>query len=432
MGSRLVEAMTEHRGNVSTNPGGLIPSTSSPIEQRTNPRTFVFESSIEQKAKAQTATEGLNQSGPSTSRPILQRSSLSRNTTANPEDGAMIQQIIIESPEDEEYDGILQQIAFNNISNLAGAPDSSKPLEQIITRRQTSATGTPLEQKAKVTNTTIIEQFEFIELVFPPCGSIKNPVDSNLLWRIRDFGFPFDVDTLIFQVNGVDVQDTSNFTQSALGNGLELFYNPPENFEFDSVVTVYVEIQDTADPANIFAVRCNFRTVPDTRAPIISNVIPCGQTNVSVNSPVSFDVVDVGYGVDLSSIVLTIEGLVVCSGISVDAITVASGTGYHVLWEHPDRPFRYDSNVTVGIEASDLSPLRNGALYICSFDTAESNPPYFTNFDPEPCSSFIDTGTGLRFEIYGNVDGLDISTLEVRVDNTLRTVIVRPRILRSL
>ena len=343
-----------------------------------------------------------------------------------------MQQIKIESPTEPDYDGILQQLAFNNINNLSGDSSASKPLEQRITRRKTDATGTPIEQKPKITNTVIIEQFEFIELVFPPCGSIKNPVDSSLLWRIRDFGFPFDVDTLIFQVNGVDVQDTSDFTQTDLGNGLELFYNPPENFSFDATVLVYVEIQDTADPVNIFSVRCNFSTVPDTRAPIISNVIPCGQSNVSVNSPVSFDVIDVGYGVDLASIVLSIEGLPVCSGISFDAITLSSGTGYHVLWEHPERAFRYASNVTVGIEAADLSPLQNRTLTICSFDTEESNPPYFVNFDPEPCSSFIDTDTGLRFEVYGNVAGLDISTLEVRVDNNLRTVIVRPRVLRSL
>lgn len=428
MGSRIVQAITEQRGNFSTNSSGLIPSTSAPIEQKINPRTFVFESNIQQLPKLQTSTVG----GASTSKPILQRSSLATITSLSPEDGASLQQIKIEYPQDLQYDGILQQIAFNNLNNLSGNPTSSHPVEQRITRRKTDALGTPIEQKSKITNTVIIEQFEFIELVFPPCGSIKNPVNSNLLWRIRDFGFPFDVDTLIFQVNGVDVQDTSDFTQTDLGNGLELFYNPPENFQFDSTVTVYVEIRDTADPENIFVVRCNFLTVPDTRAPIISNVVPCGQTDVSINSPVSFDVIDVGYGVDLSSITLTIEGLTVCSGITTDAITVASGTGYHVLWEHPERAFRYASNVTVGIEAADLSPLQNRTLYICSFDTEESNPPYFVSFDPEPCSSFIDTDTGLRFEVYGNVAGLDISTLEVRVDNNLRTVIVRPRVLRSL
>jgi len=37
----------------------------------------------------------------------------------------------------------------------------------------------------------------------------------------------------------------------------------------------------------------------------------------------------------------------------------------------------------------------------------------------------------LSFEVYGNLDGVDISELEVRIDNKLRKVFVRPRILRS-
>lgn len=427
MGSRVVRALTEHRGNFSTNSSGLIPNPSAPVEQKVNPKLFVFESNLQQIARLEIGS-GLD----ITSKPILQRDTLATNTTDAPEQGACIQQMNIETPLDDGYDGLFQQLGFSNINNLSGRTDASKPVEQRITRRKTDATGTPIEQKPKVSNQVIIEQFEFIELVFPPCGSIKNPVDSNLLWRIRDFGFPFDVDTLIFRVDGVDVQDSSDFSITDLGNGLELFYNPPTNFPFDTEVIVYVEIEDTASPVNTFIVRCNFRTVPDTRPPIISNVIPCGQTDVSIHSPVSFDVVDAGFGVDPDSITLSIEGLTVCSGITLDAITVASGTGYHVLWEHPGSTFRYGSNVTVGIEAADLSPLQNRVLYLCSFDTEESNPPYFVNFDPEPCSSFIDTATGLRFEVYGDVAGLDISTLEVRVDNNLRTVIVRPRVLRSL
>lgn len=429
MGSRTIAAMSEHRGNVSVNPEGLIPSTSSPIEQSVNPKSTLSESIILQRLQLTTAIIGV---GDSASKPIQQIPSLENNTSSEPAEGFIMEQVISESPVDQTYDGIIQQLGFNNQEDFAGEATPARPLEQRITARQTDATGTPIEQKAKATNSINIEQFDFIELVFPPCNSIKNPVNTNLLWRIRDFGFPFNVDSLIFEVNGVEVQDSSNFSRTDLGTGLELFYNPPEDFQFEQIVTVFVQIEDTASPVNVFSVRCNFTTVPDTRAPIVSNVIPCGQSNVPVTHAVSFDVIDAGYGVDLSELILSIEGLAVCSGITIDELTLASGTGYHVVWEHTDRPFRYDSNVTVGIEAADLSPRQNRTLYLCSFNTESSNPPYFINFDPEPCSSFIDTATGLRFEVYGNVAGLDISTLEVRVDNNLRTVIVRPRVLRSL
>jgi hypothetical protein len=43
----------------------------------------------------------------------------------------------------------------------------------------------------------------------------------------------------------------------------------------------------------------------------------------------------------------------------------------------------------------------------------------------------VDNTTGLTFEVYGASHGVDISTLEVRIDNKLRKVFVRPRILRD-
>jgi hypothetical protein len=85
----------------------------------------------------------------------------------------------------------------------------------------------------------------------------------------------------------------------------------------------------------------------------------------------------------------------------------------------------------VAIEATDLAEPSNSAFFVCSFNTEESSVPEFMNFDPEPCETFVDNTTDLTFEVYGNVDGVDISTLEVRIDNSLRKVYVRPKILRS-
>ena len=83
------------------------------------------------------------------------------------------------------------------------------------------------------------------------------------------------------------------------------------------------------------------------------------------------------------------------------------------------------------MEASDLSALQNRVLFVCAFDVEESLPPVFINTDPDPCESFLDNRTGLSFEVYGVEHGIDISTLEVRVDNTLRKVFVRQKILRT-
>jgi hypothetical protein len=293
-------------------------------------------------------------------------------------------------------------------------------------------TESTLEQKERGTSFVTIDQYEFAELIFPPCNSIKNPVTSSILWRIRDFGSPFDIGTLTFSVNGVQVEDSSEFTITAISNGLQLDYDPPLPFDFDSQVLIELSVSDSAVPPNDFLYNCSWRTAQDSIAPVISLVSPpCNSVDVGVKAPIVFDVIDVGEGVDQDSISLSIEGIPVCDGLSFTSLATVSGSGFRGTWVHTDDPFRFDSTVSVTIDATDLSPLENNSLFICCFQTTGSLAPEFMNFDPFPCETFVDNKTGLSFEVYGDVDGVDITTLEVHIDSKLRKVSVRPRILRS-
>lgn len=428
MGSQIVTAIIEQRGQITTNPNGISPSPSAPVLQVAQAAAN-SQSIVQQVGPFITAFD----TGGSFSKPILQAGPFVANDGSFP-DETLIEQKVAGTAASlvrpgEAYDSPIQQVAFNNVNDLAQDASVSKVVEQRVAQRNLE--NGPLEQQANASNTVTVEQINFIELSFPPCGSTKNPVDTNILWRIRDFGFPFNVSTLIFTIDGIEVQDSTEFTITDLGNGLELFYNPPENFDFDATVQIYVEIQDTASPVNTFVARCVFRTIPDTRPPIVDNFGLCGQLNIGIADPLEFDIVDNGLGVDIDTLVLTVEGLPVCSGILVDPLTTVSGNGYHVTWEHPFSPFLYGSTISVAVEVSDLAEPPNSTFFICRFFTEESRPPEFMNFSPFPCESFVDTDTGLTFEVYGDVAGVDISTLEVRVDSALRKVIVKPRVLRS-
>ncbi len=152
---------------------------------------------------------------------------------------------------------------------------------------------------------------------------------------------------------------------------------------------------------------------------------------MGVLEPITFTVFDIGNGVDIDSIVLTVEGIVACSGLSFDQFTTTSGAGFDVTYDHLDDPFRFGSEVTIGLEASDLTEPPNSTLFICCFSTEESEAPSFIGFDPLQCETFVDNKTNLCFEVYGAAQGVDISTLEVRIDNKLRKVFVRPRLLRD-
>ncbi len=252
------------------------------------------------------------------------------------------------------------------------------------------------------------------------------------MWRIRDFSFPLDPETIIFEVESVAVQDTSEFSVTPIVGGLQLDYNPPVDFDFSILVSVYLSIQDTADPPNTIEYFCTWTTVPDVRGPAFSDIGPaCDSTDVDILEPITFTVFDVGNGVDPDSITLSVEGINVCSGITLDAFTTPTGSGYTVTYVHPDNPFRHGAEITIALEASDLTDPPNSTLFICCFNTEESEGPQFMGFDPLQCETFVDNTTGLTFEVYGASHGVDISTLEVRIDNKLRKVFVRPKLLRD-
>lgn len=407
---RVVEQVTGvilQAASFNSNPLGLNPSPSRPIEQRAD--LSVSPKPIEQKDPPRTAKLGAIE----LSKPI-------------------------------EQVGIIQFLGSPSGADIIeqkGIPESeAEPIEQVqkstsvglVQQFVTTSTFSPLEQKDVLTNDIEIEQFDFITNIFPVCGSTKVPVNTSILWQIREFANPYDADSIIFTVQGIEVQDTAEFSVTGIVGGLSLFYNPPEDFPFDTEVTVTLTITDTSIPPITFTTVCSWRTVPDTKPPIITNLLPaCDFINVDVAEPISFDVVDAGLGVDPSSITLAIEGITVCSGITLTTTAIpGSGTGFHVVYEHPDRLFRYGTNVSVAIEASDVAEPPNSTFFVCTFSTEDSSAPEFFNINPEPCEVFVDNTTGLVFEVYGLEAGVDIATLEVRVGNITRRVIVRPKLLR--
>ena len=387
-----------------------------------------------------------------TSKPIEQLAGISTNdATSKPIEQVTPVDILIDSTTSKpieqrsaaEFSPAIRTASIIEQKDVSTKDGSSNPIEQkeFVTSTEpieqkdvstNDATSRPIEQQAITENDVDIEQFDFIDLIFPECGSVKNPTNTNIQWRIRDFGSALDSETIVFEVDSIEVQDTSDFSVTSIAGGLQLDYNPPSDFDFNVLVSVFLNIQDTAAPSNTFEFFCTWQTVPDVRGPLFSDIGPaCDSTNVDVLEPITFTVFDVGNGVDANTISLSVEGITVCSGITLDAFTTSSGSGYTVTYEHPEDPFRFDSEVTIALKASDLTDPPNSTLFICCFNIEESEAPQFRGFDPLQCETFVDNATGLTFEVYGAADGVDISTLEVRIDNKLRKVFVRPRLLRD-
>lgn len=446
MGSAVMTTIVEQKSKLTTNPDGLVPDTSRPIEQQPVPFTKTFDS-IQQIKTIETASQGAIEF----SNPLQQIGTLVFAPDF-PDTGkdSILQQLDIQTHGiDDAYDGPIEQLLLDISTGpvqqfelkTGTTTDTSRPIEQ----QDPGAPIPPLSQLPvnppdEPDATIDIEQFVFSQEIFPACNSRKNPINTNIRWKIRDFGFAFDTSTLIFQVEGIEVQDRAEFTITPLSpdvppfdnTGLQLDYNPPEDFPFNTEIDVVLQITDTAVPPRTVVFTCLWFTTPDTRAPFFENISPaCGSTAVDVLEDIEFDVLDIGDGVDPDSIKLSVEGITVCSGITIENLSnPSSGTGYHVTYTHLDDPFRFDSEVSIALEAADLSDTANSSLFICAFNTESSTPPEFLAADPAPCATFVDNRTGLTFEVYSDEHGVDVSTLEVRVDNKRRGVITKPKILR--
>jgi hypothetical protein len=108
-----------------------------------------------------------------------------------------------------------------------------------------STTQQSIELKGGLDTFTIIETFIPIPWAIPAPYSIRNVPHTNIWLRLDDPSIPFNTDTLVFLVNGEDVTEQIQIT--FVSGGIELFYNPPANFDLSS--RVYVEIHISCSPS---------------------------------------------------------------------------------------------------------------------------------------------------------------------------------------
>ncbi|MBN2417054.1 fibronectin type III domain-containing protein [bacterium] len=91
---------------------------------------------------------------------------------------------------------------------------------------------------------------------YPPCGAQEIPVSSSIQFIVKQQGFGIDVSKMNVWVkdsrvlaNGVD-QTGGHILLCSCSRGVQVLYNPPEPFEINDTVSVTVQCQDTAVPAN--------------------------------------------------------------------------------------------------------------------------------------------------------------------------------------
>ncbi len=267
------------------------------------------------------------------------------------------------------------------------------------------------------------DQFIFVEDAIPKFWSEKNPPSTNIWIRLRPFAYSLNALSLQYLIREVwydgdtgyvDVSSEVTYQYFDAGGGVlgvELTYDPPQDFHHNSVVYVKIGLRDTAPIPNLIQTSYWFTVIPDFKSPYLENLSPSReQSEVSVDTDIYFEIKDDGAGVDISSLEFTINSRYV----TPTSIVKVNDNHYKITYNPTDN-FFFKKRVIVGVKIDDLSNSSNWLNDRYSFYTPESEDLIFTKFEPGLCKQGLPRFQDVSFVVLGTGEGVDEETLRLQV-----------------
>lgn len=285
-----------------------------------------------------------------------------------------------------------------------------------------------------------VDQFTFVVDAIPAMWSYKNPVDSDIWIRLAPQAYSLNPSSVIMQIREVsyagdtdyiDITSLCDITTYDAGGGIQgvdISYENPTKFHNSGVVYVVIIVYDTAPIPNIITLEYWFRIIPDYKSPYIVNEYPeRGEEDVDIETSISFDVIDVDVGVDISSLKVYVNNK------TTEYTYVGISNGYHVIL-NLNGPFIYGQKVEIYVQVEDASDNSNVLYDMWQFYCVGSDGPWFDrdSFYPVSCSKGLDRRhVGIYFNVYAvNGTGLDPSSIWVSIGGKERNVKITPVVLR--
>ena len=285
-----------------------------------------------------------------------------------------------------------------------------------------------------------LDQFKFIEDAIPAFWSEKNPVNTNIWIRLRPFAYSLNQSTLVFKIKEISYagdthwQDVSSLcsvsTFDAGGGllGLDITYNPTADFHHNGIVYIDITVYDTAPTPNVIVTDYWFKIIPDYTAPYIINEYPVrGAENVVKSTTISFDIIDVGVGVNIDTLEFYVN-----NRRKAPVISSISG-GYHVTYDPPE-DFFYTQTVEVTVKIKDASDYENTLYDMWRFYIEKSTGPWIdiNSFYPSNCTKGVARKVSeISFNAYGiDGTGIDKNSIIVYIGGKKRDVTISPVICR--
>jgi hypothetical protein len=270
---------------------------------------------------------------------------------------------------------------------------------------------------------TTIEQFPFVLLASPIPFSTKNPVDTDVYIRLSNYAHTISSGTISMYFDDI-VQTPLQVVEFFGGlGGFDVTWINTSDFDYDATVNVRVEFFDTDSPANKVTIRYPFYTIQDLAPPRAINIVPSdGTEDVTPLGTLQFELVDYETGVDLSTLKLYVNNILVENGIhgTVTSTARQDGKGYVVSYTTFE-PWLYGDVIPVSIFVKDSSPSSNELFHSYSFTVLESTSPRMLNLNPAACAEDVPTNTSISVDVIDGGHGLDKDSVSLSVDDIERS-----------
>lgn len=272
-----------------------------------------------------------------------------------------------------------------------------------------------------------LNQFVFVEEAIPAFWSSKNAIDSYIWLRLRPFAFsinPQRTSMYIREVNGdfdsgyINVTNYLSigiFNAGSNVNGIEVYYEPWIPYMYNSRVFVTVETYDIAATPNRVMIEYWFDIIPDYEAPYLSDRRPDMEDNdVSVYTPIEFDIHDDGAGVDISSMELYINSRTVDN--SLVSVTKINDKHYSVIYT-PESPLYYNKEYKILVKIADKAVNVNRSSFSYRFYTEDSPDTIIIDKKPSLCDYSANRFSDVSMVLLPGGEKINIKSLKLQVSN---------------
>jgi len=332
---------------------------------------------------------------------------------------------IISQVADAEGDGRVKQLgdftSYNDRLRQVEDAEHDLQISQLKMSQHTNWVG-GVAYDELFTNTSI-NQFVFVEDAIPKFWSYKNPIDTTIWIRLRPFAFDLDASTLKFYVKEVSYAGDTGYVEmgsyltitpfDAGGgiDGLDILCTPPADFHYNAMVYVRIELYDTAAIPNFIWVDYWFGVTPDYRFPYLDNLAPSReQDDVPVDTEIYFEIKDLGVGVDIDSMEITVNSRIV----TPTTITRINDNHYEVTCV-PSNSLQFSKTILVNVKSDDLSSNNNLMNDSYRFYTVKSEGLWYTDFEPGECKRGMPRYSSIRLVVLDAGGGVDGDTIKVQV-----------------